>query len=161
LREVGNPWPTVEVILLSATGGRLRFRVRRHRLDAGAHPDDVARCLSGLTACTPGAVLHSTSWRQTADGVVLTYAALPDPAPRQDGADVAVDAMVTGAGPLTPSPATVDTAAVAAHACRHLALLAGTDDAVALAARDRPDLWELIDKLPPGCAGALVPVALP
>jgi hypothetical protein len=74
LREVRSGSPTVEVILLSATGGRLRFRVRRHRLYSGAHPD---------------------------------------------------------------------------------ALLAGTDDAVALAARDRPDLCDLIGKLPPGCAGTV------
>jgi hypothetical protein len=163
---MGSSSPTVEVVLLSATGGRLRYRVRRQRLDAGVHPDDLARRLSGLTVCTPGAVLHSTSWRHTDDGVVLTYAALPDPSPdgdggdRTGGTDVAVDAMVAGAGPLTPSPAVVDAAAVAAHACRHLALLARTDDDVALAARARPDLWEPIGKLPPSCAGGLAPVAL-
>ena len=150
----------VEVVLLSAHEGCLRFRALRQRLDDGLHPDDLARRMSGLTTCTPGAALHSTSWRHVGDGVVLTYAALPDPRPDATTRAVALDAMVAGAGPLSPSPASVDLAAVAAHACRHLALLAATDDEIALAARAKPTLWELIAKLPPGCAGGLAPVAL-
>lgn len=145
---------TVEVLLLSETGGLLCFRGVRERLRPAVHPDDLARGLSGLTACTPGAALHSTSWRYADGGVVLTYVALPDPRP--DGArPVALDAMVTGTGPLSPSPVSVDLNAVAAHACRHLALLAATDDDVALAARELPDLWDLVVKLPQGCAGGL------
>lgn len=145
---------TVEVLLLSAADGQLRFRHRRRPLESGVHPDDLARRLAGLTACTPGAVLHSTSWRFADGGVVLTYVALPDPAPA-GATPVALDAMVSGAGPLTPSPAVVDLDAVAAHACRHLALLAATDEDVALAVRERPDIWRLVAKVPPGPAGGL------
>jgi len=147
---------TVEVLLLSAADGQLRFRHERRVLEPGVHPDDLARRLSGLTACTPGAALHSTSWRYADGGVVLTYVALPDPTPRPAPTTVvALDAMVAGVGPLTPSPVAVDLDAVAAHACRHLALLAAADDGVALAARERPDIWNLVTKLPPGPAGAL------
>jgi hypothetical protein len=160
LRRVASRAPTVEVVLLSAIGGHLRFRAVRQPLVDGVHPDDLARRISGLTACTPGAVLHSTSWRYADGRVVLTYAALPDPTPDPAGAAVTLDAMVTGAGPLTPSPSAVGLGAVAAHACRHLTLLAGTDDCVALAARELPDIWELVGKLAPASAGGLTSVAL-
>jgi hypothetical protein len=154
LQQVEPVPSTVEVLLLSAADGRLRFRHERRGLEPDVHPDDLARCLSGLTACTPGAALHSTSWRYADGGVILTYVALPDPNPATTTA-VALDAMVSGAGPLTPSPVVVDLDAVVAHACRHLALLVTTDDGVALAARERPDIWTLVTKLPPGPAGAL------
>lgn len=92
---------------------------------------------------------------------MLTYAALPDPHPRQPGAlPGALDAAATAAGPLTPSPPRVDLAAVAVHACRHLVLLAAVDNDVALAARAQPGLWEPITKLTPGTAGSLRPVHL-
>jgi hypothetical protein len=144
----------VELVLL------LHYRVDSRPLAAGQHPDDVARRMSGLTACTPGGLLHSTSWRIVDNTVVLTYAGLPDPAPDVGAIAVALDAMVGGAGPLLPGPTEVGIGAVAAHACRHLALLAATDQQVALAARAIPSLWEPIYKLTPGCAGGLDPVAL-
>jgi hypothetical protein len=155
LQQVAPVSSTVEVIVLSAVDGRLRYRALRRPLDAGVHPDDLARGLAELTACTPGAVLHSTSWRFAAGGVVLTYAALPDPHSAAQTQPVALDAMVGGAGPLAPSPAALDLDAVAAHACRHLALLVTVDDDVALAARELPELWELVAKLPPALAGQL------
>ncbi len=152
------PHAIVEVLLLSARHGCLHYRSLARALPGGAHPDDIARRLSGLTACTPGAVLHSTSWRAQAGGIVLTYAALPDPVPGDDAVPVPVDAMADG-GPLTPSPAHISPDAVAAHACRHLALLAGSDRAVGLAAKAQPDLWDLLTKLAPAVAGGLSPVA--
>lgn len=158
LQQVAPVPSTVEVLLFSEAGGLLRFRAVRERLDPATHPDDLARGLSGLTACTPGAALHSTSWRYEDAGVVLTYAALPDPRP-WDTRPVVLDAMVSGAGPLSPSPIALDLGAVAAHACRHLALLVTTDDDVALAARELPGLWDLVTKLPPAVAGGIpVPV---
>ncbi|NUR71071.1 MAG: hypothetical protein HOU81_09635 [Hamadaea sp.] len=145
---------TVEVILLSQRDGRLRYRTVRAGLRSGAFPDDVALGLSGLKLCTPGGLLHSTSWRHTADTLVLTYAALPDPRPDLASADVSVDGMRSGLGPLVPSPPSIDADAVAAHACRHLALLRTTDDLAADAARSQPELWTLIAKLMPGTAGS-------
>jgi len=145
----------VEVVLLSAEAGTLRYRTVSAPLPAGPHPDDLALRLSGLTLCTPGAVLHSTSWRFEREAVVLTYAALPDPAPQPGAARVAVDRMVSGGAALAPSPPAVDPDAVAAHAARHLALLVGTDPVVAEAAALQPEIWDLLAKLPAGLAGAL------
>jgi hypothetical protein len=151
----------VETIVLSERRGVLRFRAARRSMHTGDHPDDLARGLAGLTACTPGAVLHSTSWRVEAAAVVLTYVALPDPCPEPSARPVALDAAATAAGPLAPSPGRIEVDAVAAHACRHLALLAIVDEHVALAARALPDLWRPIAKLSPIPAGGLVSVSLP
>ncbi|GIF74521.1 hypothetical protein [Asanoa siamensis] len=144
----------VEVVLLSADRGMLRHRTVRAPLPSGPHPDDLALHLSGLTLCTPGATLHSTSWRFVDRAVVLTYAALPDPSP-SDTEPLAPDRMVIGGAALAPSPPHVDADAVAAHAARHLALLATTDPVVAAAAAAQPELWDLLAKLPAGLAGAL------
>ncbi|WP_027346130.1 hypothetical protein [Hamadaea tsunoensis] len=146
----------VEVLLFSEADGLLRYRAAAADRPPGVHPDDLAIDLSGLTLCTPGALLHSTSWRYAADRIVLTYAALPDPWPR-DVLPVPSDAMVVSASPLMPSPATVDVAAVATHAVRHLALLVTTDPVVAAAAVEAPELWALIAKQPPGPAGSPLP----
>jgi hypothetical protein len=145
---------TVEVVLLSQYDGRLRYRMVRAGLKTEAFPDDVALGLSGLKLCTPGGLLHSTSWRHTPESLILTYAALPDPRPDLSTADVAVDGMRSGTAPLVPSPPSIDEDAVAAHACRHLALLRTTDDLAADAAREQPELWTLIGKLTPGTAGS-------
>lgn len=161
---------TVEVVLLSADAGTLRYRTVSAPLPTGPHPggphpagphpggphpDDLALHLSGLTLCTPGATLHSTSWRFVDDAVVLTYAALPDPAPVTGAPAVDVDRMVIGGAALAPSPAAVDADAVAAHAARHLALLVNTDPVVAEVAALQPDLWDLLAKIPQGLAGGL------
>jgi hypothetical protein len=145
--------PAVEVLLLSEQDGVLRYRTAVAELPDGIHPDDVAIELSGLTLCTPGALLHSTSWRFDGERIVLTYAALPDPAPVA-AVPVAADAMVVSASPLTPSPQGVDASAAATHAVRHLALLLSTDAIVAAAAAEAPVLWDLIGKLQPGPAGS-------
>jgi hypothetical protein len=143
----------VETVLLCVRDGVLHYRTAREPMPACAHPDDVARQLSGLTACTLGGLLHSTSWRVDGTAVVLTYVALPDPRPDAEAVAVPLDGMVVGAGPLLPSPVTVDVGAVAAHACRHLALLAATDPDAALSAHLLPRLWEPITKLTPAGAG--------
>jgi hypothetical protein len=145
---------SVEVVLLSERDGVLRYRVRRDVLEDGVHPDDLALGLAGLSLCTPGALLHSTSWRHENDTLVLTYAALPDLWP-QSTRRVEVDAMAVAASPLMPSPCTVDIEAVAAHACRHLALLLTSDPVAIDAAAAAPALWTLIGKLPAAPAGAL------
>lgn len=152
------PSVTVEVLLLHERDGCLRFRDVRAALHDGDHPDDIARRLAGLSVCTPGGLLHSTSWRIEQSAVVVTYAALPDPDPAAVSRPVQTDLTSTGGHPLTPSPARVDLETVAAHACRHLALLVATDEQVGQAAVALPDLWQPIRKLTPGVAGALAPV---
>jgi hypothetical protein len=144
----------VEVVLLSECGGVLRYRARREALGRGVHPDDLAVGLTGLTLCTPGAFLHSTSWRYEDGMLVLSYVALPDQVPLATR-PVNVDAMVVSNSPLVPSPCAVELDAVAAHACRHLALLPTTDPVAVEAAAAAPQLWALIGKLPAGDAGGI------
>ena len=69
----------VELILLSAHDGRLRYRSLQRALPDGVHPDVMARDLAGFGGdrADPARLLHSTSWRFAAGSVVLTYAALP------------------------------------------------------------------------------------
>ncbi|MBB5867728.1 hypothetical protein F4553_001107 [Allocatelliglobosispora scoriae] len=145
----------VEVVLLSEHDGTLRYRSHSDALGTGTHPDAVARHLSGLQPGMPGGLLHSTSWRYDDGGLILTYAALPDPHPELATTALPVDAMVTCEDPLVPSPAVIDLDAVAAHACRHLALLHATDPVVRAAADEARPLWDVIVKLPPGPAGGL------
>jgi len=141
----------VETVLLSARGGRLCFRTVSRPLGDGEHPDACARSLAG-----PGvALLHSTSWRHTADGIVLTYVALPDRDLTVTVEPVLDLPATRGPDPLTPSPAVVRPVDVAAHACRHLAFLRHTDPQVAGAAIGARELWDLIDVFTPAVAGLL------
>lgn len=142
----------VETVLLSAPDGRLRFRTRRADLPHGAHPDALARALTGLA----DGLLHSTSWRFDGGRVILTYAALPDPDP--SGA-LPLDPsrpLPYAADPLAPASTDVDVADVAAHACRHLAYLRRTDPLVALVALGDPLLWDLVTDSAPAMGGLLV-----
>lgn len=139
----------VEVVLLSACSSALRYRTLSAALDG--HPDEVARRLAGLES----GLLHSTSWRFQRDRVVLTYAALPDPAPA-GGAEVPHDRGAHSHDPLAPAPPSIHAGDVAAHACRHLAYLRHTDPLVAGQARALPGLWRLIGAFTPAVAGLLV-----
>lgn len=140
----------VETVLLSARSGQLCFRTASRALGVGRHPDACARSLAGPKV----GLLHSTSWRYTDGGIVLTYAALPDPDPQAPTEPVPDLPPVHGADPLAPSPAVVRPVDVAAHACRHLAFLRHTDPVIAEAAhRASQDLWDLIDVFTPAVAG--------
>lgn len=73
----------VEVVWIRREARSLHYRSTRHPLEAGRHPDDLARHLGSASgqAAAGQAVCHSTSWRYDVGTVVLTYAALPDPCP--------------------------------------------------------------------------------
>jgi hypothetical protein len=145
----------VEVVLLSADpGGTPRYRMRTAALVGDQHPDDLARDLAGL-GTDPAGLLHSTSWRFRNNRVVLTYAALPDPAP-VGAVAVPVDGGAASDDPLAPAPARIRAGDVAAHACRHLAYLRHTDPLVAARATGAPGLWRLLDAFTPTVAGLLV-----
>jgi hypothetical protein len=159
----------VETVLFSVQAGRLAFRVRRERLARRIawphvrfarsplgrrlddHPDALARRLAGLERA---GLLHSTSWRFEDGAVVLTYAAVPDPAPLgatplepERGVPYPMDPLAPGAVRLTGHD-------VAAHAARHLSYLRRTDPLVA--ETDAPaDLWEAIGRCEPALAGVL------
>jgi hypothetical protein len=175
----------VETVLLSARGGQLCFRTVSRPLGTGEHPDACARSLASREAGSsrsrersdrlgssrpsgvvsergerdqqgPGVrLLHSTSWRHTEGGIVLTYVALPDPDPAVPAEPVLDLPPTHGPDPLTPSPAVVRPVDVAAHACRHLAFLRHTDPQVAGATAGVRELWDLIDVFTPAVAGLL------
>jgi hypothetical protein len=150
----------IEVILLSVADDLgLRWRVARGNLPSGCRPDTRARELAGLTAAVPTAtVVHSTSWRPTPDGLILTYAVLPDPAPTE-GTVRAVPAdakVVSSSNAANPTPPIVTVEHVLAHALRHLSMVARTSHTVAKAVDVYSELWHAVVTHTPDVAGQLV-----
>jgi hypothetical protein len=155
---------TVEVLAFSVHQGEICFRVLRQPLAPDRHPDSVAADLvagdrhgrrSGADRA-PVALIHSTSWRYSEAGeVVLTYAALPDPAPWAVTTAVHGMAVVGTDDPRSPAPSDLDMTNVAAHAVRHLAWLRETDETVAAALATLPEVWRSLGRVPPGPAGAM------
>jgi hypothetical protein len=149
----------IEVILLSVSDGNLRWRVAHGSLPTGCQPDARARELAGLGTAVPTAtVVHSTSWRPIPDGLILTYAALPDPAPAEDTVlPVPADATVLcSADAAAPTPPAVSVEHVLAHALRHLSLVARTSPAVIAAVEVHSQLWHAVVSHTPDVAGQLV-----
>lgn len=150
----------VEVMLLSiSTDDQLSWRVIYGDLPAGCRPDARARELAGLGTRVPTAtVVHSTSWRPTPGGLILTYAVAPDPGP--EGATVSAvpaDARILCAeDAAAPTPAALTLEHVLAHALRHLSLVARTTPAVMAAADAHPRLWHAVVAHTPDVAGQLV-----
>jgi hypothetical protein len=156
----------VEVVFLSPStsdsGDGVRYRVVRAALDGSGSPDDVAAAV----ACPPRLdggptravqVLHSTSWRyEPGHGVVLTYAAVPDPCPGHATTALTAPSVVCSGDPLRPGPDLLHSHHIAAHAVRHLADLALRDPAIAAAAARPADarLWatmaDLARQMPTG-----------
>ncbi len=150
----------IEVLLLSVSrDDQLRWRVVRGDLPPGCRPDARARELAGLGADLPTAtVVHSTSWRPNANGLILTYAVLPDPDPAEATVRaVPADAtIVCSADAAAPTPPAVTVEQVLAHALRHLSLVARTSPAVVAAADSYPRLWHAVVAHTPDVAGQLV-----
>lgn len=149
----------IEVVLLSVSeDDQLRWRVASGDLPAGCWPDARARELAGLSIVMPATVVHSTSWRPTAGGLILTYAVAPDPDPAE-GTVRAVPAdaqVVCSADAAAPTPAVVAVEHVLAHALRHLSLVARTSPAVMAAVDAHPRLWHAVVVHTPDVAGQLV-----
>ncbi|WP_340290965.1 hypothetical protein [Aquipuribacter hungaricus] len=128
----------VEVLLLrlvSTPGGGPALASRTVRAPLGdGTPDEVARRLATRPAVTDRAVvdraattrpdadlelLHSTSWRfEPGEGVVLTYAALPDPDPTAPAVPLLHPAVVSSGDPVRPQPDLLHPHHVVAHAVR-------------------------------------------
>lgn len=76
-------------------------------------------------AAFPGSFTHSTSWRWSPDGVLLTFTHVhPDPTTDETAAGVPVDGELVSVQDLEQRP-------VACHAVRHLHFLERTDAEVA------------------------------
>lgn len=141
---VGVP-VVLELIALSVGDDGLCWRRQRVEVTGTQLPDAVARALAGLDGpdAPVDVVLHSTSWRHTGDELVLTYAVFPDPL-HLAGRPLR-DHVVTGPGPLHPTPLAVGGGHVAAHAARHLADLAGgRDPHVTTCAQRSPHAWRVL-----------------
>jgi hypothetical protein len=150
----------IEVILLSISEDtQLTWRMVCGDLPAGGRPDARARELAGLGAHVPTAtVVHSTSWRPTPGGLILTYAVAPDPDPAEGTLSVVpADAhILCSADAAAPTPAGVTVEHVLAHALRHLSLVARTTPAVMAATDIHPRLWHAVVAHTPDVAGQLV-----
>jgi hypothetical protein len=140
----------VEVVMISARDGHLRYRTKVAPLDGSRHPDVVARSLAGDET----EMLHSTAWRHERGRLVLTYAALPDPWPK--GSRRLTDKqLVASADARRPSPGRVTATSVATHACRHLAFLYRRDPVVREAGARHRELWDLLTRLEPAVANLI------
>jgi hypothetical protein len=139
------------LVMHADADGRLVLRTSLAPLPPMADPVQAA------AAAFPGTFTHSTSWRWSPDGVILTFAHVrPDDSAEAAGADAAsTDAM---------SPAAAYTAVelehlpVSCHAVRHLHFLVRTDeDVAAIPGYDR--FWalaaEVADHHYPAVAGLL------
>ena len=150
----------LEVLLFSVwRGDQLRWRLVSGDLPAGCQPDSRARELAGLGADVPAAtVVHSTSWRPHSNGLILTYAVLPDPDPAEGTVHaVPADAtVVSSADAAAPTPSAVAVEHVLAHALRHLSLVVRTCPAVVAAVASHPLLWHAVVAHTPDVAGQLV-----
>jgi len=125
----------------------LAYRTVRHPLDGGTTPDELAGQAGPSGA---GSVVHSTSWRhEVGVGVVLTYAALPDPDPSVPAETLVAPTVVCSEDATRPQPHGLHGHHVAAHAVRHLAELAERDPTVAVAAREREhhELWRQVRRV--------------
>jgi hypothetical protein len=142
----------IEVVLLDVRqpDDELGFRTVQEPFAPGTEPDTAARRMSHVPAGS--GLLHSTSWRFDDGQIVLTYVALPDPDPEAPHRPVA-PRVARGDDATSPSPDDAADAEVAAHACRHLAFLAETDDDVGTALRRYPEISQLLRQYQPDLAG--------
>jgi hypothetical protein len=153
----------IEVVLLDVRqhDEELGFRTVREPFTPGTEPDTAARRMSHVP--TGSGLLHSTSWRFKDGEIVLTYVALPDPDPGAPHRPVAPN-VARGDDATSPSPDDAAAAEVAAHACRHLAFLAATDNDVSAALGGYPAIAQLLRRYQPDLAGQFAaesPVAEP
>jgi hypothetical protein len=106
-------------------------------LPQGADPMAVTAQLLRANVGDP-LVLHSTSWRTSRGGVVLTFVAVVDPTVVSPLARVPIGRVELARGGATSAPAYIDIAPVVEHGLRHLAWLVREDPVVGLAL---PPAW--------------------
>lgn len=107
------------LVMRVTADGRLSLATVLEPLPAMADPVRHAE------AAFPGSFTHSTSWRWSPDGVLLTFTHVhPDPTADEPAAGVPVDGEFVTVQDLEQRP-------VACHAVRHLHFLERTDTEVA------------------------------
>jgi hypothetical protein len=95
----------------------------------------------------PPLVVHSTSWRRTRGGVVLSFLAVIGPELVRDLPSVEVTRVELARNSATAAPSRILTAQVVEHGLRHLAWLVREDPVVA---RTLTDGWPaLLDRYVP------------
>ena len=87
---------------------------------AGEHPVDVVRRLVG-EAVGPPELVHSTSWRQGADGVILSFFVVIDPALARPMESAPVPRSELARSGASTAPVAIASGQVLEHAIRHLA----------------------------------------
>ncbi len=149
----------VEVYLLRCRpDGLLAYRSLSGPLTTSETPDEAAARIGGIApgGPDPAVAVHSTSWRPLGDGsIILTYVVAPDPEPDTAAIPIASFETAHGPGANRPSPPRVRREQVAAHAARHLALVADTNSHVRLALSAHPALSRALAVLPRAAAGQL------
>jgi len=95
----------------------------------GEHPVEVVNRLVA-EAIGPADLVHSTSWRQDEDGVVLTFFVVIDPALTAGMKSAPVGRTELARSGATAAPAAIAAGQVLEHAIRHLAWLAEEDAVV-------------------------------
>jgi hypothetical protein len=151
----------VEVYLLRChPGGLLAYRCVTGQLGATETPDEAAarigRIPVGGPGPGPGVAVHSTSWRHLGDGsIVLAYAVAPDPVPGASAVPILSLDVPHGPCASRPSPPRLQQEQVAAHAARHLALVADTNPHVGRIFAAYPELARSLGALPRVPAGQL------
>ncbi len=117
---------THEGIVLSGPCGAAPWYIETIPSD---HPVDIVTRLVADVFGEPRLV-HSTSWRQGPDGVILSFFVVVDPSVAETfDRQVVVRHELARSGAVT-APAQIDTNAVLEHAVRHLAWLARDDATV-------------------------------
>jgi hypothetical protein len=135
-----TPWSpdfvaqTLELLIVHRVGEEIHV-LRPVHADAlhvgwspGRSPDELLSGVLGRYGLVPR-VLHSTSWRQAGDRVVLTYLSVVDPSspPSPHLIDEPVVRADLARSDPTAAPADISTTQVLEHALRHLAWLTADD----------------------------------
>jgi hypothetical protein len=157
-KHVSTQGVCVEVLLLRCDpNGGLAYRRLVAALGRGVSPYRRARRLALLGGGDALHLVHSTSWRATADGhIVLTYLIHPDPDPDRPGVPLPEPLTIARSPvPGDPTPPRLELGHVVAHAVRHLAFLERTDPAVAGHLATWPDIQRILAAVPGVTAGEL------
>ncbi len=127
-----------EILVLTLTGGAIALTgpcgAAPWYVEVGrdVSPTDIVRSIARTNVGEP-AVVHSTSWRHTRGGVVLTFVAVVDAGLTGGLEQVPVERAELARGGPSTAPPRAPEAAVIEHGLRHLAWLACDDSIVAAA----------------------------